>query len=308
VLWVREEFGRYLVNVDDAFAQVGKRAVWDFKLGRFRTWRVYHKGLGFDLFTLEDSGACVQNPCTADAGTFGPHTYEVSYIYDRETPGRGAFHVYPTDWSGIELAATYGQGGVLNTWGARAAAMLYFDFLRVMAAGEYRSSGPRQEQRALDPDNNPIPCEKCNVSRRHGFGGGVELTLKPIEVGLNAARGMADIYSQTTGMLDEGGSNTLTSLGGYAEVDVGSFSFQRSLILGFGLNRAESLAVNENFSQHYQGAAYVVYPLGFNAASVKLVLSRSELTSLSLIDPVLRQFSEAKSAMNAGRIRLTYPF
>jgi hypothetical protein len=308
VLWVREQLGVYQVNVDDVFAQVGKRGVWDFKLGRFRPWRVYHKGLGFDLYTLEDAGACVQNPCSADAGTFGPHTYEVSYLYDRETAGRGAFHVYPSRWSGLELAATYGQGGVSNTWGVRGAGMVHFDFLRVMAAAEYRSARPREEASALDPDGNTVACDKCGVSERVGFGGGVEVTVAPIEVGLNAARGSADLYTVTSGAFDEGGSNTTTSLGGYAELDVGSLAFERRLVVGFGLNRTEALAVNENFRRHVQAAAYVAYPLGFDAAMVKLVLSRSDLTGLTLVDEVNRVFTEAKSAVSAARLRFVYPF
>jgi hypothetical protein len=239
VLWVREQFGVYQVNVDDAFAQLGKRNVWDFKLGRFRTWRVYHKGLGFDLFTLEDAGACVQNPCSADAGTFGPHTYEVNFIYERETPGHAAVHVYPTPWSGLELAAAYGQGGVSNSWGVR---------------------------------------------------------------------GTTDIYTVTTGAFDEGGSNDTTSLGGYAEFDFGSLAFDRSLILGFGLNRTEALAVNENFRQHTQYAAYIAYPLGFNAAMVKLVLSRSDLQNMTLVDEMNRVFNESNSAMSSARLRFAYPF
>lgn len=308
VLWVREQLGVYQVNVDDVFAQLGKRGLWDLKLGRFRPWRVYHKGLGFDLYTLEDAGACVQNPCTADAGTFGPHTYEVSFIYDRETAGRGAVHVYPTAWSGLELAATYGQGGVSNTWGVRGAALVHFDFLRAMAAAEFRSARPREEASALDPSGNTVACDKCGVSDRVGFGGGVEITVAPIEVGFNAARGTADIYTVTTGAFDEGGSNTTTSLGGYAELDLGSLAWQRSLILGFGLNRTETLAVNENFRRHVQAAAYVAYPLGFDAAMVKLVLSRSDLTGLTLVDDVNRVFTEAKSAMSAARLRFVYPF
>ena len=308
VLWVREQFGVYQVNVDDVFGQVGKRQVWDFKLGRFRTWRVYHKGLGFDLFTLEDAGACVQNPCTADAGTFGPHTYEVNFIYERETPGHAALHAYPTAWSGLELAATYGQGGVSNTWGVRGAAMVHFDFLRVMGAAELRNAQPREDASTTDAMGNTIDCDKCGVSERVGFGGGVELTIAPVEVGFNAARGSSDIYTVTTGAFDEGGSNDTTSLGGYAEFDVGRLAFERGLIVGFGLNRTEALAVNENFRQHTQYAAYIAYPLGFNAAVVKLVLSRSDLTNLTLVDPMNRTFNESKSAMSAARVRFAYPF
>jgi hypothetical protein len=186
--------------------------------------------------------------------------------------------------------------------------MVHFDFLRAMAAAEYRAARPREEADALDPMGNTVPCDKCGVSERVGFGGGVEVSVAPVEIGLNAARGSADIYTVTSGAFDEGGSNTTTSLGGYAEIDIGSLTFRRSLIVGFGLNRTEALAVNENFRQHTQAAAYVAYPLGFDAAMVKLVLSRSDLTGLTLVDDVNRVFNESKSAMSAARVRLVYPF
>jgi len=308
VLWVREQFGVYQVNVDDVFAQVGKDDVWDFKIGRFRTWRVYHKGLGFDLFTLEDAGACVQNPCSADAGTFGPHTYEVSFVYDRETPGHAAVHVYPTAWSGLELAAAYGQAGVSNHIGVRAAAMVHFDFLRVMAAAELRTSRPREEASSTDGMGNTTECDKCGVSQRSGYGGGIELTLPPFEAGFNAALGATDIYTVTTGAFDEGASNDTRSFGGYAELDVGSVAFDQAFIVGFGLNRTEALAINENFREHFQYAAYLAYPLGESGALVKLVLSRSDLTNLTLVDEDNRVFNESQSAMSSARLRLAYPF
>lgn len=309
VLWVREQFGVYQVNVDDVFAQLGKDQVWDLKIGRFRTWRVYHKGLGFDLFTLEDAGACVQNPCSADAGTFGPHTYEVNFIYDRETSGHGALHVYPTEWSGLELSAVYGQAGVSNHIGVRAAAMVHFDFLRVMGAAELRTSRPREEASSMDSSGGgTTECDKCGVSQRSGYGGGIELTLPPFEAGVSAALGATDIYTVTTGAFDEGGSNDTRSFGGYAELDVGTILFDQGLIVGFGLNRTEALAVNENFREHWQYAAYVAYPLGFNGALVKLVLSRSDLTNLTLVDEDDRVFNESTSAMSSARLRLAYPF
>ena len=57
VAWVREEKDTYQVNADDVYAQVGRRKKWDVKLGRFESWVVYRKGLGYDPYTLEDTGA-----------------------------------------------------------------------------------------------------------------------------------------------------------------------------------------------------------------------------------------------------------
>jgi hypothetical protein len=307
VLWIREQGQRYQINVDDVYAQIGQRGVWDVKAGRFRTWRVYHKGLGFDLYTLEDQGACRTNPCDPETASYGPHTYEVSYVYDRETAGHLAAHVYPTSWSGIEVAAVYGAQGVSNTLGGRGAGMVYFPFLRVSAAGEYRRFTRAEEITTQDPAGNVFTCPRCYYSEWYGFGGGAEVTLRPIEVGLNAARGYQSNYT-ATGELDQDGSHMVTSLGGYAELDVGLLAVERSLILGFGLNRTEVLADSENFQQHYQGAAYVAYPLGFNAASIKLVLSRATLTQETDTNDDGVFEALPGSAMTAARFRLTYPF
>jgi hypothetical protein len=309
VLWVREVFQTYQINADDVFAQVGQRGLWDLKAGRFRTWRVYHKGLGFDLFTLEDLGACRQNPCDPAAGTatFGPHTYEVSYIYNRETAGHAAAHVYPTPWSGIEVAGAYGKDGVRNSAGGRGAGMLHWDFLRVSAAGEYRIFKPATEARTTDATGAIFTCPRCNYSEYYGYGGGAELTVSPIEVGLNAARGQQNNYTILNGTLDTSSTNMTTSLGGYGELDVGTLAFQRALILGFGANRTEVLYENQNFDQHWQYAGYVAYPLGFNDASLKLVVSHATLTSESGVAGT-DTFAQQNSEMTAVRTRLTYPF
>jgi hypothetical protein len=314
VAWLRET-NTYQINADDVYAQFGLKGWWDFKLGRFRTWRVYHKGNGFDLYTIEDVGACrvsiaVTGSCSLETGSdaFGPHTYEVSHIYHREPAGRAALHVYPTEWSGIELAGTMGNNGVTNVLGGRGAAVVHFDFLRVSAAGEYRSTSPAQEKTSMDPVSGAsVDCPNCGVSHSYGFGGSLEVTLKPIEAGLSGAQSHETTYTATNGTLDNDASATRTSLGGYAEFDVGHLAFQRSLVLGFGLNRTEVVDKVDNFEQHYQGAAYVVFPLGFNAASLKLVVSQATL-DVESVNPDGTVSLLPKSTTRAARLRLTYPF
>src|SRR5262245_18148949 len=193
VAWVREQYNLYQVNVDDVFAQVGNYGLWDVMLGRFMTWRVYRKGLGFDLYTLEDTGALVQGPF--EGGRFGVHIYEVDNIFYRETPGRLAFHLYPTTWSGIELAGQYGKDATSNTAGGRLAANVHFDFVSVSAAAEYRFFRPAVEQRSTQPDGTTVSCDDCGIIKRSGYGGGVVFTLKPVEAGFNAARGFQDSYA-----------------------------------------------------------------------------------------------------------------
>ncbi len=303
VVWVRETTN-YQINADDVFGQVGKTGVWDLKVGRFRPWRVYHKGAGFDLYTIEDQGACavragLDGACNLDSGTFGPHTYEVNYIYDREAVGRVGVHVYPTPWSGLEVVGTLGNSGNTNVVGGRAAALVHFDFLRVSAAAEYRQ---------LKPGKPSETCPNCNVSRYYGFGGGAEVTIAPVAAGLNIAQGNDTKYNPVSGVLDTMGSPQRTSMGGYAEVDVGSLAIDRSLILGFGLNRTELLDDLQNFQQHYQGAAYAVFPLGFDAASLKLVASQATY-DVETVDAVTGTVSALPTGkMTAVRMRFSYPF
>jgi hypothetical protein len=304
VAWVRET-GGYQVNADDVYGQVGKKGLWDLKLGRFQTWRVYHKGGGFDLYTIEDQGACTtpglsSGNCSIEANNFAPHTYEVNYLYYRESIGKVAVHLYPTPWSGIELAGAFGNAGAANQMGARAAGLVHFSFLRASAAVEYRGTKPGQEQ---------LPtCTNCNNTQHSiGFGGGVELTIKPVAIGVNAAQTKDTVYDVTTGVLKTNASNTRTSLGGYAELDVGSLLIDRGLILGFGLNRTELVDVESNFYQHYQGAAYALFPLGFNDASLKLVVSQATFDFQKANgDGTATQSPTTK--MQAARLRFSYPF
>lgn len=303
VAWLRDGT-TYQVNADDVYGQVGQKGLWDVKLGRFQSWRVYHKGGGFDLYTIEDQGACTSGSlstgsCSLESGVFGPHTYEVSYNYYREPAGKAALHVYPTPWSGIELVGVMGNSGVANQLGGRGAALVHFDYFRVSAAAEYRVTKPGQEPAAT--------CPNCGVSRSYGFGGGAELTLKPVALGLNGAQTHDTKYTPTNGTLDLDASATVTSLGGYGEVDVGSLAFDRSLILGFGLNRTEVVDKVNNFEQHYQGAAYAIFPLGFNEASVKLVVSQAtEDIQKANGDGTATQLPTSK--MQAARVRFSYPF
>jgi hypothetical protein len=86
VAWVREDLANYYqINADDVYVQVGQQGLWDFMAGRFLTWRVFRKGLGFDLYTLEDTGART-GPNFTDTSQWFPHAYEVNTIFMRD-PG-----------------------------------------------------------------------------------------------------------------------------------------------------------------------------------------------------------------------------
>jgi hypothetical protein len=286
VAWAREVPGTaggalYQINVDDVYVQVGQQGLWDFMAGRFLTWRVFRKGLGFDLYTLEDTGARLDTNYTD--GNWFPHMYEVNTIFMRDPAiapaGRAAFHLYPTSWSGIELVGSYGHlQGSQNVLGGRlAAGVKLLKYASLLAGAEYQAVWG--DQQAVLSDGTP--CAKCNTRREYGAGGSLAVTpLRPIEAALSFAYGKEHNYLDLN---DETASPKRTySLGGYLQLDAGSLFMPRSLIVGGAFFRTELRGIDntaggtvDEYDRHDQLAAYVAYPLGFNNAVVKLVFSEA---------------------------------
>ena len=331
--WVREKEQRYQINVDDVYGAFGKRDLWDIQVGRFMTWRVYHKGLGYDLYTLEDAGASEAPPISN--GRFVVHTYEADYIYLRNSPyvggevaGRAALHVFPTEYLGFELTGAYGlaQAEASNTLGGRLAADLNLGFLRVTAAGEYRQQRLTAPRLEAGPTGANVECTNCGDSDNKGIGGGAIAHLGPVEVGGGVAHGWDrsfNISGGGTGKAPEvpAGSGTRFSYGGYLQLDFGSL-FWRPLIAGFGMHKTEWILKNFNSQYHDQYAAYLAFPLGVqtapgarfastgsvNDAMIKLVVSRSDAEIYDAIDVGGDQYISRNRGMWAARFRLVYGF
>jgi hypothetical protein len=304
VAWVREEEQTYQVNADDVYAQIGRRKTWDVKLGRFETWVVYRKGLGYDPYTLEDTGASREGPVFTKQ--YGADMYEVNAIYWREMPGKLAVHVYPLDILGFELVGLYGSGPTTNFIGGRLAADLNLKFLRIMGGAEYRKAEPTEEVSKLE-NGVDVPCDKCSDKTLIGFGGGAVGSLGPVELGLNVAKASLETYKTDGTALELPATYDVTSFGGYLELDPGKLLFERSLIVGVGMNRTENLYENQDFDRHDQGAAYIAFPLGFNDAMVKLVVSKADLL-IEDVDPVTGVVTARDSDMVAGRLRVRCSF
>lgn len=301
--WVREQVGTYQVNVDDVYAEVGDKHLWDIRAGRFMTWAVAQRGRGFDLYTLEDSGAIKQSPW--EGNNFGVYKYEVNNIWLQEPPGRVALHVFPLPVFGVELAGVYGKASTVNNLGGRGVAVFQNDFLRLAAGGEYRHSRLAVTPTAVDPTGATIECPRCGVTERYGFGGSAVITFSPVEAGVDAARGFVKSNTIKDGTHDPTASTVTTTLGGYLQLDAGALALHRSLVLESALYRTEKLNDVEEYERHTQMAAYIYFPLGFENAGLKLVGSRAlEHFELSTGDGVT--FTGYDSAMTALRLRFEY--
>ena len=286
VAWARDIAGQnYQINADDVYVQVGQQGLWDFMVGRFLTWRVFRKGLGFDLYTLEDTGARTGTNYT-DTGQWFQHAYEVNYIFMRDpaiTPaGRAAFHLYPTPWSGIELVGSYGHlQGSQNVLGGRAAAGMKLKYFSLLAGAEYQRVWPDQQQ--VTGTTNPTPCDRCGSERQYGAGGSAAVTPLPqIEIAFSLGYGRDRTWRVIT---DDYDPRRTLSWGGYLQIDVLSFAVNRSLLVGSGFFRTEYRinGADNEYDRQDQLAAYVAYPLGFNNAVVKLVFSEATGYQESLV-------------------------
>jgi hypothetical protein len=324
VAWVQEQANEYQINADDVYVQLGNGAKWDVQVGRFMTWRVYHKGLGFDLYTLEDNGASKSYPISN--GDFAVHTYEADYIFLRNSPyvggevaGRAALHYYPADIVGFELAAAYGlaDNRGSDTLGIRLATALEWDFLQFTAAAEVRRQAqtgpPSTVQNMGTPQESTVECTDCGSSKNYGAGGGLRLNLAPVGFGGNFAIGY-DRKNQIVGDAQGKPDPDLTatgrrmSFGGYLELDVGSWLLSRSLILGVGANRTEYVLDNKNKEFHVQSAAYLALPMGINNAMLKLVASQAQADLYDATDPEGTAYIDQHPESLALRLRFSTNF
>jgi hypothetical protein len=324
VVWVQEQSNEYLINSDDVYVQFGNGKKWDLQVGRFMTWRVYHKGLGFDLFTLEDNGASKSFPISNN--DFAVRTYEADYIFLRNSPyvggeiaGRAALHYYPADILGFELAAAYGlaDNRGSDTIGGRLAMDLQWDFLQLSAAGEYRRQAqtgpPNAIQNAGTPQERAVECGDCGASSNYGGGGGLRLAFAPVNLGGSFAIGW-DEKNQLVGDAegnpepDDSATGRRMSFGGFFELDVGSWLLTRPLILGVGANRTELVLDNKNKEFHVQSAVYAVLPLGVNNALVKLVVSQAQADLYDATDPEGTAYIDRHPEGLAIRLRFSTNF
>lgn len=205
-----------VVSADDVWMRAGKWDVFDIQAGRFEAWELYHLGMGLDLNTLERHGA--NNPFSVDNGRV-PDFYGVTYAFYRPSgAGNVAAHLYLTDYLRIEALTRVGNDVGQNALGERGALVFDAGWLKIKGGGEYIRSYASQ-----------VAVLTHTVSR--GGGGTVQFIFDPyVEFGANGGYALVDQWNNTGGV-DEEGSYTIYSTGGFANLHLIG-----DLLAGTGVN------------------------------------------------------------------------
>jgi len=191
-------------DTDDLWLRIGRWNSWDFTIGRYEGWEVFHLGMGLDQNTFERKGAY------GDGDKYNPAFYGVTDNQFRPAgaAGNAAIHLYPTRWLRFELLSTVGSIGSSPVVSTRPVAIVDFGWVKFKAATEY------QRLTAQQADDRTHKTSK-------GIGGALQFVFLPhLEFGVNAAQGT--IWSiASDGSFDPKGSLTRTSLGGFLNVSNG---------------------------------------------------------------------------------------
>ena len=192
-------------DTDDLWLRVGKWNRWDFQVGRYEGWEVFHLGMGLDQNTFERKGAV----------GIGESAYNIQFygLTDNQfrpsgPAGNVAFHFYPLPILRFEFL---GMAGSLSgpAYATRPVAILDLGWVKLKGGVEYQRLVGQQAQ------------DKTSVTSK-GIGGAVQFVLnRHAEFGFNIAQGT--IWNiDSTGKQDLKGSLTRTSLGGFANVSNGN--------------------------------------------------------------------------------------
>jgi hypothetical protein len=248
-------------DTDDLWLRIGQWNKWDFMIGRFEGWEVFHLGMGLDQNTFERGGAVSSgDPPIAFYGLTD------NQFRPSGAAGNVAVHIYPLRILRFEALATVGNSGGPEI-ATRPVAILDLGWLKLKGGFEY--------QRIRDQNRN-LPDETTSK----GVGGAIQFVFQPhVEFGFNLAQGTVestDIHSQE----NRKGSFTRTSYGGFANVSNGSARHP----LMFGVGGLFTRNVDQNSSpanpaqtdnytlwQSFAAVQYIV----FSQLYVKLVGSYS---------------------------------
>lgn len=202
-------------DTDDLYLRMGKWDRWDFMVGRYEGWEVFHLGMGLDQNTFERQGAVGR-----EASEYGIAFYGLTDNQFRPQGAAGnlALHYYPSSKLRFELL---GMSGSLSgpTVGTRPVGILDLGWLKLKAGTEYRR------------ETGQLPSVMTRITRK-GVAGSIQLVFLPqVEFGLNAAQGSV-WHVDSSGRPDYKKSMTRTSFGGFATVSNGSV--RHPMLLGVG--------------------------------------------------------------------------
>ena len=245
----QSDAGAGIVDIDDLWLRVGSWNSWDVKVGRYEGWEMYHTGMGLDINTIERRGA-TQNGF--GSATFErPDYYGATYLHDRpsqQAVGNVALHLYPTPFFRVELLGQLGADAVAtnsgsNTLGGRPAAILDLGLVKVKVGGEYlkQTHSDSYITSILDMNCNSTQAKsdsKFSIVRK-GVGGSLQFVFDPtIEFGVSGGIGWVNSNPTDTGAPSATGTYKTTSVGGFANLGLGSLLSPnlRDLIFGAGVD------------------------------------------------------------------------
>jgi hypothetical protein len=300
-----QTFGTF--DTDDLWIRLGHWNLWDFKVGRYEAWEIYHTGMGLDINTMERQGATM-GPIVPGNIAAAPAFYAVNYLHDRPSAGLGvgyaALHLYPTSNLRFELLSELGTddstgAGYVYT-GGRPAVILDLGVFKAKAGLEYEKQRfSTQQYNATTQTKEDVPYKRI----KKGAGGSLQLVLDPwVEFGINGAYGsqsQTDINGNPKGQ----GTFTTTSVGGFLNAQP-----LRLMMIGAGVNwttLTDSFYANSStvpdHSAHLQAFVAIQYLLaGQLYARAVLGWARADFEDSDQSIPIWSNY------MYSGRIRLMY--
>ena len=201
-------------DTDDLWLRIGQWNKWDFQVGRFEGWEIFHLGMGLDQNTFERQGAI-------GSGDPSVSYYGVTDSQFRPSGAAGdaAVHFYPLPFLRFEALGTVGSFSSGPVVATRPVGILDFGWLKLKGGVEWQRETAQNTVSQFETTSK-------------GVGGAVQFVFEPhIELGLNAAQGTV-VSIDPQGRPNRQGTFTRTSFGGFANVSNGSERYP--LIFGVG--------------------------------------------------------------------------
>ncbi len=266
-----DELDTYKIDTLDSYIKFGTK-LWDFQIGRYLGYEVYHKGQGLELYTDEDAGAIE-----------GPDLYELDFARGRDSYGQAGFHLFPIEGLKIEIGATFGQKVSNNFYGVRPVIDYTIWNFQIVAGFEY--------QKIL-----PTSTGSHYEAEKFGYGGRIQYNSKYITAGFNYAHG-DNLEVKTNGQENNIDSYKVDSFGGFVDIDF----WKNSIGLGCHYTMQESDRGDE--FTHLQPFVSYLYRLPIDGLSIKLVLA----TAIADINNLSETYDWTND-MYSARIRIRYDF